>query len=117
MNRAEQPVDLAHLDRYTGGDRALDEEILLLFANQCRESLARLDEIAAGVVDAKAWRQATHTLKGAARGVGAFALGDAAAAAEKAGTERESALAALQRLKHDSAAVQIFIEQFLKTRV
>ena len=109
----EQPVDLTHLDRYTGGDRSLNEEILRLFDWQCREMIAKLEQALAGSPDAKSWREATHTLKGAARGIGAFPLGDAAALAEAQGSDGENALAALVRLKDTSAAVYTFIARFL----
>jgi HPt (histidine-containing phosphotransfer) domain-containing protein len=116
MARTEQPVDIEHLNRYTGGDGVLNEEILQLFATQCREMMDRLESVAMGHADAKSWRETTHTLKGAARGIGAFALGNAAAEAEKAGSERPSVLPALEQLKTTSAAVYLFIEQFLKNR-
>jgi hypothetical protein len=51
-------------------------------------------------------------LKGAARGVGAFDLGDAAADAEK--TAPSGAETALLRLQRDTAAVRGFIVAFLK---
>ena len=73
MARIEQPVDIEHLNRYTGGDCVLNEEILQLFATQCREMMAKLESLAAGEADAKSWRETIHTLKGAARGIGAFA--------------------------------------------
>lgn len=116
MAKSEQPVDIEHLDRYTGGDCALDEEILRLFDTHCRELMGKLESLATGEPDAKSWREATHTLKGAARGIGAFALGNAAAEAEKTGGEKQSAIAALERLKSTSAAVHLFIEQFLAGR-
>jgi HPt (histidine-containing phosphotransfer) domain-containing protein len=116
MARTEQPVDIEHLNRYTGGDGGLNEEILQLFATQCREMMDRLEAVAMGQPDAKSWRETTHTLKGAARGIGAFALGNAAAEAEKAGSERPAVLPALEQLKATSAAVYLFIEQFLKNR-
>jgi HPt (histidine-containing phosphotransfer) domain-containing protein len=116
MARIEQPVDIEHLNRYTGGDCVLNEEILQLFATQCREMMAKLESLAAGEADAKSWRETTHTLKGAARGIGAFALGNAAAEAEKTGSERQAALPALEQLKSTSAAVYLFIEQILKDR-
>lgn len=116
MARTEQPVDIEHLNRYTGGDGVLNEEILQLFATQCREMMGRLESVAMGQADAKSWRETTHTLKGAARGIGAFALGNAAAEAEKAGSERPAVLPALEQLKTSSAAVYLFIEQFLKNR-
>jgi HPt (histidine-containing phosphotransfer) domain-containing protein len=116
MARIEQPVDIEHLDRYTGGDCALNEEILRLFDTHCRELMGKLESLATGEADAKSWREATHTLKGAARGIGAFPLGNAAAEAEKTGGEKQSAIAALERLKSTSAAVHLFIEQFLNVR-
>src|SRR6266550_6100691 len=116
MARIEQPVDIKHLNGYTGGDGVLNEEILQLFATQCREMMTKLESLANGEGDAKSWRETTHTLKGAARGIGAFALGDAAAEAEKTGSQRPAVLPALEQLKSTSAAVYLFIEQFLKDR-
>ena len=74
-------IDLAHLARYTGGDKALNAEILRLFDGQVSEMVGQLRGILAAR-DAKRWKEVTHTIKGAARGVGAFAMGEAAAAAE-----------------------------------
>ena len=116
MAKTEQPIDIDHLNRYTSGDCALNEEILQLFDVQCREMMDRLEALATGQSDAKSWRETTHTLKGAARGIGAFALGNAAAEAEKTGGEKPTALQALERLKSTSAAVYLFIEQFIKDR-
>ncbi len=78
---ADTPVDLAHLARYTGGDKSLNAEILRLFDGQISEMVEQLQSIIAQR-DQKKWRQVTHTIKGAARGVGAFAMGQAAADAE-----------------------------------
>ena len=116
MTGMKEPVDIEHLNRYTGGDGVLNGEILQLFATQCREMMDRLESLASGEADAKSWRETTHTLKGAARGIGAFALGNAAAEAEKTGGERIAALPALEQLKTNSAAVHLFLEQFLKDR-
>ena len=81
MSKAERPVDLqASRPLARALNRAINEEILRLFDTQCREMLATLDTLAAEGVDAKSWRATLHTLKGAARGIGAFALGDATAA-------------------------------------
>ena len=74
---ATAAVDLAHLARYTGGDAALNAEILRLFDSQASEMVARLQSII-DARDAKSWKEVTHTLKGAARGIGAFAMADAA---------------------------------------
>lgn len=110
---SECAVDLVHLSRYTGGDRAIDAEILHLFDTQCMEMVVALEVLAKEGGDAKRWREITHTLKGAARGIGAFPLADAAAAAEPLGQGDPSVLEAVQRVKAKSAAVHGFIEAFL----
>jgi HPt (histidine-containing phosphotransfer) domain-containing protein len=111
---ATAAVDLAHLARYTGGDAALNAEILRLFDSQASEMVARLQSII-DARDAKSWREVTHTLKGAARGIGAFSLGDAAAAAEPIDPSADSitAAAALQSLQSNASAVQYFIKSYL----
>ena len=116
LKTADDPVDLDHLNRYTGGDAALNQEILHLFEVQCREMVVKLEELAGqGDLTGKAWRELTHTLKGAARGVGAFGLADVAAEAEKLTNDRLAAIEAVHRLKSKSCAVQLFIEQLLKS--
>ena len=110
-----KPIDLEHLDRYTGGDRGINAEILALFDGQCRTILAEMDALAGSETHSKAWQELTHKLKGAARGVGAFALGASAAEAEKAppGCRYEI----MAQLKRDSAAVHTFIEEVLNKPV
>ena len=112
MTRTDRAIDLNHLDRYTGGDRATNEEILRLFDEQCGQILTKLEGLGTSEADAKSWRELTHTLKGAARGIGAFDLGDAVAAAESAGPGRPEALS---RVKRDAGAVRDFIADFVKT--
>ena len=103
------------MDRYTGGDRAINQEILLLFENQCQEMMARLEELTHGTADAKGWREVTHTLKGAARGIGAFGLANEAAQAETvAPTDAHGTIEVVQRMKARSEAVFRFIDDFVK---
>lgn len=108
------PVDLDHLARYTGGDAALNAEVLRLFAGQTGELLNRLKEIAE-LGDGKAWREITHSLKGAARGIGAFALADMAAEAEPIDPKIDAsrAHAALRELSSRAQTVRWFIDAYL----
>ena len=109
----QEAVDLDHLCRYTGGDSALNAEVLRLFDAQANELVARLNSIL-DARDAKSWKQVTHTLKGAARGIGAFALADAAAFAEPIDpADRAHAAPALNTVKERIAAVQDFIRDYL----
>lgn len=105
------PIDFKHLDGYTGGDRALNEEVLRLFGDHCRAMLAQLENDSE---DKGSWGITTHTLKGAARVIGAFDLADAAAAAEKTKPgDAAGILTAIARIKAESAAVHGCIEEFL----
>jgi HPt (histidine-containing phosphotransfer) domain-containing protein len=111
---AEVAVDLAHLARYTGGDEALNAEVLRLFDSQASELVNQLQQILEAR-DAKGWKLVTHTLKGAARGIGAFQLADAAAFAEPIDpSDQANAGPALATLTSHAAQVQDFIRRYLR---
>jgi HPt (histidine-containing phosphotransfer) domain-containing protein len=74
-----QPVDLAHLRRYTLGDRGLELEILGLFLDQLPITIGALKNAPSD----KEWGMAAHTLKGSARAVGAWSLATIAESAER----------------------------------
>lgn len=105
-------IDLEHLARYTGGDRALNAEILRLFDGQVTEMVGQLHTILAAR-DLKRWKEVTHTIKGAARGVGAFAMGEAAAAAEPVDLGTARAEEVIDVLAREGHAVQLFIAEYL----
>lgn len=75
---ADPAIDLQHLDKYAAGDRGLLEEILKIFMEHAALCADKLDPAGPD----EDWRNACHALKGAARGVGAWRLGDFAADAE-----------------------------------
>ena len=68
-------IDQVHLERMTLGDRSLEREVLEIFARQTAMTLERT----AGAGPART-AAAAHTLKGSARGIGAWRV---AAAAER----------------------------------
>ncbi len=75
---AEPVIDLAHLDQYTLGDRALQTELLQLFRAQLKDQsdvLKRCDS-------QSDWATACQTLKGAARAIGAVQICQMAEALE-----------------------------------
>lgn len=74
-------VDFDFLRKGLGLDEAVTLEVLGIFRQQAALWRERLDAGADG------WRETAHTVKGAARGVGATALGDACEAAEKGAAE------------------------------
>lgn len=74
QDSAADVLNLGHLAQYTGGDQALEKEILGMFLPSVRGYLDQMRQ-AAGVTE---WQHAAHALKGVCRGVGAFALADAA---------------------------------------
>lgn len=61
------PIDMSFLSQNTAGDRKLGREILHIFKEQSNQYLAALEAASC----AREWRDAAHTLKGAARAVGA----------------------------------------------
>jgi HPt (histidine-containing phosphotransfer) domain-containing protein len=65
-------LDLDHLARMTLGERELEREVLTLFAQQSMDLLARLEKLP------REGASLAHTLKGSARGIGAFAVAEAA---------------------------------------
>jgi HPt (histidine-containing phosphotransfer) domain-containing protein len=72
-----QVFDQAHFDHMTGADRALQREVLELFRGQ-------IEGWSAAMSAGQGWRDAVHTLKGSARGIGLSALAAACEAAEQA---------------------------------
>ena len=116
MSQAAQAraVDLDHLARYTGGDAALNAEVLGLFATQSAELLSQLKAVMEAR-DPKTWKEITHSLKGAARGIGAFGFGEAAAHAEPAlpAEDNSNAIQALQAMQQEAEIVQRFIASYL----
>lgn len=84
-------VDFAVLDGMTGGDAAVNEEVLGLFVNQAALWSALLDPRAEG------WRDGVHTIRGAAAGIGARDL--AATCAEAEGADQRLAAPAIERVR------------------
>lgn len=102
------PLDLDHLSRMTLGDAELEQEVLAMFAEQAVRLMAAM---AALPVEAGGL---AHKLKGSARGIGAFAVADAAASLETAiriGHNQPHAFAAL---KEAVSEVRAAIETILK---
>jgi hypothetical protein len=98
----EQPIDLDHLSRMTLGERSLEREVLALFDRQAAMLLARMNSPAPVVVIA-----AAHTLKGSARGIGAWRVASAAEAVEQAVGDEAAALMAALRAAVEEASVAI----------
>ncbi|MEP7210289.1 MAG: Hpt domain-containing protein [Alphaproteobacteria bacterium] len=74
-------VNLDQLRLMTSGDAELAAEALTIFRSQADLWGRMLD----GGGDRQTWTDACHTIKGAARSVGAMELGDACARAEELG--------------------------------
>ena len=87
----EDAIDLKHLFRMTLGDHGLEREVLALFDRQIDMLVGRMAAVAPSGIAALA-----HTLKGSARGVGAWPIARAAEVVEAApATELAPAIAAL----------------------
>jgi HPt (histidine-containing phosphotransfer) domain-containing protein len=73
-------IDRAHLDRMTGGDGELALEVLDLFGEQ----IAMWQRLLSPASENPDWLVGVHTIKGSARGIGAWDLAEACSAAEDA---------------------------------
>jgi HPt (histidine-containing phosphotransfer) domain-containing protein len=90
-------LDIPHLERMTLGERELEREVLLLFAQQAGDLLRRLEKL-----PREGWSLA-HTLKGSAGGIGAFAVAEAAGEVERSlrhGLPAADAMMALRLAVH-----------------
>jgi HPt (histidine-containing phosphotransfer) domain-containing protein len=84
---AGDPIDRAYLERFTLRNEALEREVLELFADQAPLYLEQLRT----ANTAKAWRDAAHTIKGAASAVGAWRVARLATMAEHVAVEADLA--------------------------
>jgi HPt (histidine-containing phosphotransfer) domain-containing protein len=89
----DEAIDLAHLSRMTLGDASLEREVLQLFDRQAAMLLRRMGAAPPALIAASA-----HTIKGSARGIGAWRV---AAAAETVELAAGSAGAAEVRIALD----------------
>jgi HPt (histidine-containing phosphotransfer) domain-containing protein len=88
---ADEPVlDLDHLSRATLGNRDLAREVLQLFGHQAATLANRLPG-----ADGSVAFSCAHTLKGSARGIGAWRLARAAERVERSVTAGEQDLTAV----------------------
>jgi HPt (histidine-containing phosphotransfer) domain-containing protein len=85
-------VDFTVLEAMTAGDDAIGEEVLGLFVQQASLWSPMLD------VRQEGWRDAVHTIRGAAAGIGAGALADVCAEAE--GGEKATVSPLLDRVRN-----------------
>lgn len=107
---ADAPIDRTHLTRMTLGDASLEREVLALFDRQAVMLLQRMQGAAPAVVAALA-----HTIKGSARGIGAFGVASAAEALELAADGRRPDLSAeVGLLDRAIADVRAVIADFLR---
>jgi HPt (histidine-containing phosphotransfer) domain-containing protein len=103
-------IDFAHLRRMTLGEPEVEREVLDLFRQQLVDLLGRLEKLPREGVSL------AHTLKGSARGVGAFAVGDSADRLERAlraGLAVDGEVAILRHVVGDALTA---IEEWLRTR-
>jgi HPt (histidine-containing phosphotransfer) domain-containing protein len=105
-----RPLDLVHLSKYTFGDRGLEAELMGLFRSQAEVYISRLET----ATTPKDWRDAAHSLKGSARGLGAWGLGDIAEEVERHDfADVMQRHADIARVREEIDVVKDFIDEML----
>ena len=89
-NGMDKPIDLVYLSSMTMGDKSLEAEILNMFSSQLHSYLEVLFEAKSH----EDLQRAAHTLKGAARSVGALRMAEIAETFELGPNGDQSALLA-----------------------
>ncbi len=107
----DRPIDLVHLSKYTLGDKDLERQVLSLFATQSTLYIDRLRD----AEDDRAWLEAAHTLKGSAKGVGAWRVARYAEQVENLkGNERaDLGNPAIEELSESIKAVNEYIQDLM----
>ena len=107
------PLDLAHLARHTFDDRDLQREVLALFETQSAIWMDRLRQAA----DAGERGEAAHSLKGSARGIGAWQVAELAERLEADNGEEDSRVPSqmARGLTRDLEDALAEVNQFIKT--
>ncbi|MBL8589989.1 MAG: Hpt domain-containing protein [Methylobacteriaceae bacterium] len=112
---AEAPaIDFAHLARQSLGDQSLEVELLQLFDRQAARIVAEIGmpDLAGGARSERL--DLAHTLKGSARAVGAWDVGEACEAYEaalKADGAAATVIEAAARLRRAVAAARALIAE------
>jgi hypothetical protein len=96
----ETAIDFKRLAGMTFGEAALEQEVLTLFDRQAGLLLSRMRDASPAIAAAYA-----HTLKGSARGVGAWRVAEAACAVELNAAQADH-VAASDAVARLSAAVE-----------
>lgn len=111
-NPSKKPVDLVHLSKQTFGSKDLETEVLGLFLSH---SLQCMQRMRAAETD-KDWAEAVHSIKGSARAIGAWKIGECAEIYERRAVEGDlnDKLAAFQDIEHLVQETNDYISALLK---
>lgn len=89
MENASVIIDFDHLEKQTMGDKELAREVMQIFIDQMQ---LQMDQLSAGSPDLK---EKAHSIKGSARGIGAWGLAECAESVELADGRQAQELDAL----------------------
>ena len=105
------PIDLVHLAKYTHGNKELEAEVLELFLHQSEQYLDKLKNSSTE----KDWKEAAHTIKGSAKGIGAWQVAKKAEAVEKIDYSlvRDSKATLIESLESSMSKAKGYIREIL----
>ena len=109
------PIDRRHLTQMTLGEQSLEREVLELFDCQAAMLIGRMRGVEGAVVGGAVAAAMAHTLKGSARGIGAWRVAEAAEAVEMAANgPKQMLMARIERLDGAVAEVRTEIAGLLR---
>jgi PAS domain S-box-containing protein len=101
--KSDKPVDIEHLNIFTGGDKKEERELTALFFEQAKYSVITLQDTLSKD-DGEGWKMAAHKLKGASANFGANMLSQYAFDAEQAQYEDKNFKRRMYNLINDEIA-------------
>lgn len=104
-----RPIDVAHLARMSLGDRKLEREVLRLFDIQMAMLSDRVRNAPPAIAGA-----AAHTIKGSARGIGAWRVAQTAEQVELSIASADGFRSAVADLSHSIDEARAAVAQLLR---
>ncbi|MDR3449135.1 MAG: MHYT domain-containing protein [Alphaproteobacteria bacterium] len=104
------PLDLTQLRSFSGEDREMEQELLILFVGQSDENMQTLDANKTGD-NPVAWKEAAHMLKGGSASIGAVLLAELCNEAQHFTGAPQERLDLFEKIKGEYGRISDYLKQ------